>query len=302
MEFSQQLKYFLILIALITQSCISEPQTLENGYTLPEATRENVRKVIQKAKNDQVFVKGGSFVMGDSGYLYKGERVYWSFWLDNFPAHKVTLDSFSISKYEVTFWEYDVYTNSLKKEPISMRSQHLPRRRDNYPVGDTTWRKANDYCQWLAKETGLPFALPTEAQWGYAARSRGQNVGYATDNGKMEPGINYRNFGQKIYPVGSFPANPLGLYDMAGNHSEWVWDWYDKKYYGKSPELNPKGPITGTEKVLRSVDPLSTPSTVTVYTRTKHKTVFEKNDTESLRFLYYYGFRCVVNSPKPIKH
>ncbi len=294
---------FLSLICFFLLGCDAQSRTLENGYTLPKATKENVQKIIDSAVQNLVFVKGGSYMMGDSGYIYKGERVYWSLWLDNFPAHKVTLDSFSMSKYEVTYWEYDVYTDLFNNEPVSLKVGHQYFRKGNYPVGKVTWQQADEYCKWLGEKTGLPFSLPTEAQWEYAARSRGKQVGYATDNGKMEPGRNYRKSGdlgtQIVFPVGTFPPNPLGLHDMAGNHSEWVLDWYDKKYYEKSPELNPQGPETGTYKVLRSGAPNATPSTVTVYSRRPHQVVFDKDDT-SLRTMYYFGFRCVVNSLKPI--
>lgn len=300
---------------------MSEPRTLKNGYTLPEATDENVAKVVQTALDNLVFVEGGSYMMGDGGYPGEGGRAYWSPWNDNFPVHKVTLDSFSISKYEVTWWEYDVFNDLIGKGPFQMIRSHKYYRRDNFPVGNVTWQQALDYCLWLGEKTGLPFSLPTEAQWEYAARSRGQNVGYATDNGKMEDGRNHKKDGdpKELYPVGTFPPNPLGLYEMSGNASEWVMDWYDKKYYEKSPEHNPQGPETGTQKVLRSGTPTSSPRGNNVYVRIKHKVVFTKEELDAIktklkkwygknwqRFyspgtMYYYGIRCVVNSPEPVK-
>jgi formylglycine-generating enzyme required for sulfatase activity len=109
--------------------------------------------------------------------------------------------------------------------------------------------------------------LPTEAQWEYAARNRGQLVVFATDNGKVEPGRNIPTYEWleehnntpegvlssplSMYEVGLFPPNPLGQYDMVSNGFDWTLDWYDEKYYAKSPERNPTGPATGTKKVQR---------------------------------------------------
>jgi formylglycine-generating enzyme required for sulfatase activity len=108
--------------------------------------------------------------------------------------------------------------------------------------------------------------LPTEAQWEYAARNRGQMVIYPTDNGQLDNGRNVANYEQreayakkhKLFSrhnpaaVGLFPANPLGLYDMVTNGYEWTLDWYAPDYYAVSPEKNPTGPSTGTKKVTRS--------------------------------------------------
>ncbi|MEI2514549.1 formylglycine-generating enzyme family protein, partial [Acinetobacter soli] len=59
----------------------------------------------------------------------------------------------------------------------------------NAPAG-VSWQQAHDYCQWLDQQVGIPMTLPTEAQWEYAARNRGQYVIYPTDNGEYEPGQN----------------------------------------------------------------------------------------------------------------
>jgi formylglycine-generating enzyme required for sulfatase activity len=108
--------------------------------------------------------------------------------------------------------------------------------------------------------------LPTEAQWEYAARNRGQFWVVATDNGKMELGRNAFSFDERSayakqhgltrlepsLPQGHFPPNPLGLYDMFTEGREWMLDWYAADYYAGSPEKNPQGPSNGKEKVLRS--------------------------------------------------
>ncbi|WP_447342088.1 formylglycine-generating enzyme family protein [Klebsiella pneumoniae] len=110
-------------------------------------------------------------------------------------------------------------------------------------------------------ESGKKIDLPTEAQWEFAARSRGQYLPFATNNGEFSPGKNVPSqdelnkytdgMGLPIYPVGKYPSNPLGLYDMGLSGSEWTNDWYAADYYSNSPVKNPQGPEQGTEKVLR---------------------------------------------------
>ena len=115
--------------------------------------------------------------------------------------------------------------------------------------------------------TALPFDLPTEAQWEYAARSRGQKVYFATNNGYRQlsgttyfsPETNsYHEYTEdevnsttRIEDVDAYPPNPLGIAGMSNQVSEWVNDWYSPEYYQSSPEHNPQGPDSGTEKVLR---------------------------------------------------
>ncbi|WP_052446551.1 formylglycine-generating enzyme family protein [Geoalkalibacter ferrihydriticus] len=155
-----------------------------------------------------------------------------------------------MSRYEITYGEHDIFTTETGREPTMQRQFGAPWRSPEYPAG-VSWQEAHDYCAWLGEQSGLPFALPTEAQWEYAARSRGKVVPFATDTGLIEPGVNYPPSTRYPFPVGNFPPNPLGFYDMSGNVQEWVADWYDPAYYSKSPEHNPQGPETGTEKVYR---------------------------------------------------
>jgi formylglycine-generating enzyme required for sulfatase activity len=131
------------------------------------------------------------------------------------------------------------------------------------PAG-VDWYQARDYCLWLAEQSGRPFALPTEAQWEYAARSRGQMMPYATDDGLLRKGKNYSTREERRqasppnappytpYPIGKkYPPNPLGIHQMGLNGFEWVSDWYGEDYYERSPEHNPTGPASGKDKVRR---------------------------------------------------
>jgi formylglycine-generating enzyme required for sulfatase activity len=127
------------------------------------------------------------------------------------------------------------------------------------------WQEAKDYCLWLGQISGHPFDLPTEAQWEYAARSRGQFFATATDDGNWDKGRNapfsqqaekiakmYADTSDRRYVVGLFPPNPLGLYDMSYMAWEWTNDWYAEDGYEKVSARDPVGPASGTEKVIRS--------------------------------------------------
>jgi formylglycine-generating enzyme required for sulfatase activity len=194
------------------------------------------------------------------------------------------------------------------------------------PAG-TVWQRARDYCQWLGQLTGLPIDLPTEAQWEYAARSRGQNFVFATDTGNLEHGRNVPGsrehmellnpiirynmdlpgFSRTIprpVPVGLFPPTPMGLYDVAHNGLDWVLDWYAVDYYQRSPVDNPGGPDTGTEKVLRGGKIWgNSDDRMTAY---RHKSNPEKMYLESDGKTMDYApvwedtVRCVVNTPEPL--
>ncbi|ODN41813.1 formylglycine-generating enzyme family protein [Piscirickettsia litoralis] len=112
----------------------------------------------------------------------------------------------------------------------------------NYP-------SAAGFCTWLAKKTGLPFKLPTEAQWMYAATDKGTMI-YPTNNGKVEPCKNIRCVDLKgPQTVGQYPPNPMGIDFMMTFH-QWTQDWYGDSYYWDSPKDNPQGPNQGTQKTL----------------------------------------------------
>jgi formylglycine-generating enzyme required for sulfatase activity len=273
---------------------------------------------LDKARKNLKFVQGGSFLMGDFGPLHSPEKLYYSSAADNKPLHKVTLDSFSMAAYKITYEDYDVYAEVTGAPKTGM--DEVSKKYRHPKVGASLiWQQARDYCQWLGAQLNLPMDLPTEAQWEYAARNRGEFWVVATDNGKMELGRNARTFDERSayakkfgltrlepsLPLGSLPPNPLGLYDMMTEGQEWMLDWYAVDYYAKSPEKNPQGPATGARKVLRSSkgaggDNLIMGDGLSITRRSQLPD--RSKDPE-------YGFpnpgfgttsRCVVNSPAPV--
>lgn len=223
---------------------------------------KTTKTLIDKSIANMIPVKGGEFLMGDFGPLV-GEKLPFSINQDDKVLHKVVLSDFAISKFKVTNYDFSVYIKATGKDtpPVNILVKDYPSlAKADYPAG-VIWQQAKDYCQWLGELSGEKIDLPTEAQWEYAARSRGQYVPYATNNGGFEKGKNIPSsdevdkytdgMGLPIYPIGKYPPNPLGLYDMGLSGSEWMNDWYASDYYSHSPEKDPKGPAQGSMKVLR---------------------------------------------------
>ncbi|WP_354675413.1 formylglycine-generating enzyme family protein [Cupriavidus alkaliphilus] len=273
---------------------------------------ESVQALIRKTKSNLVFVKGGTFKMGDFGPITTPDRLPYTSQDESKPLHDVELESFSIGKYKVTYEDFDVYSSDSGTPRIAELRRDRPYRNiPNVPAG-VNWQEAKNYCQWLGKVTNLPFDLPTEAQWEYAARSGGKYHAWATDSGKYEDGRNVASYEQRrdmmpgvssprVYPVGKFPPNPLGLYDMSSNGRDWVNDWFSRTYYEHSPLRNPQGPITGTEKVLRGIEG-DYATAVTMY-RQKSPPKKEIRVIDNMPTTDRHpdiGFRCALNSPTPI--
>ncbi len=211
-------------------------------FGIPAATREKIevlkanvmKKTISasqaKPELELVDIPGGCFQMGSR----VGDP-------DEQPVHKVCISAFKMAKYEV---RQKYFQTVMGYNP----SQYVG---GDLPVDTVSWEGARDYC----KKQGL--RLPTEAEWEYTIRAGttgeyywGENITGKEANfcdstcvlNNREPSLTdgFKNSA----PVGSFPPNAFGLYDMAGNVSEWVLDWMaiDTNYYVMGPEKDPQGP------------------------------------------------------------
>ncbi|MCK7549456.1 formylglycine-generating enzyme family protein [Marinobacter koreensis] len=271
---------------------------VESRYPdLASSKQQQVTELVVRALDNMVFIEGGSFMMGEFKVPCEpgSDQLCMSdFDRDNDFAHKVVLDDYALARYETTMADFDLFRELQGKTPYE---QDLREREDRQylfepdkPAWTKNWQEPKDYCLWVGELADRPVDLPTEAQWEFAARNRGQNVLYATDNGKIEQGRNYVRENKRRYTqdVGRFPPNPLGLYDLTGNTGEWVNDWYSKNYYRSSSTHNPKGPTNGTSKVIRGGDNRSTPSTNTTLNR--------HHDWELNDFYIMQGFRCSLSN------
>ena len=180
----------------------------------------------QIADDDFVKIEDDCFQMGDQF----GDGLP-----DELPVHLVCLSAFYISKYEVTQeqWQYVMGNNPAHNQENR-----------RYPVDVVSWNDVEQFVKKLNLKTNGKFRLPTEAEWEYACRAGGETIKYGTADGTSSEDLlshsGKAEKGQGVKPVGSFPPNELGLYDMSGNNSEWVLDWYDREFYSKGPVNDPK--------------------------------------------------------------
>lgn len=237
--------------------------------------------------HNMVLIEGGEFMMGEVSGTGTDLEI---------PIHSVKISSFYLNKYEVTVKEFGDFINEtgyktdahIKDSSLAFNNYTWKKvkgvnwRYDatgvlrsmqdyNHPVIHVSWNDANTYCQWLSNKTGRKYRLPTEAEWEFAARNRGQKIRFSWGNdypnGKKAGNVadetllkqakdyqGWKNFIDGFpftSPIGSFDPNSLGLYDMTGNVWEWCNDWFDPRYYSINPHENPSGPSAGTVKSFR---------------------------------------------------
>ncbi|MFT2770111.1 formylglycine-generating enzyme family protein [Klebsiella pneumoniae] len=280
----------LIVVASVAASLLlgCDQKSTGKRETLSEA-------LVAKSLSNMVPVQGGEFLMGDFGPLV-GEKLPFSINQDDKVLHKVVLSDFSISKFKVTNDDYNKYLRitGVKKPPINILLKDYP-------------SLAKDDCQWLGKESDKNIDLPTEAQWEYAARSRGQYLPFSTNNGNFELGSNIPEqkkldeytdgYGFPIYPIGKYPPNPLGLYDMGLSGAEWSNDWYSTDYYSHSPVYDPQGPVKGNEKVLRGYVGGDRQYALTIFRQSSQPVpkFAGRDDYQKFGVSPLFVFRCVIN-------
>ncbi|MBK1640431.1 Sulphatase-modifying factor protein [Chromatium okenii] len=170
---------------------------------------------------------------------------------DYSPAHAVQLAPFLIGIQEVTVQEYDRFAQ--------VTGRALPDDfgwgRGNQPVVGVSWADAVAYTEWLSRETGRQYRLPSEAEWEFAARAGSASSfwwGFTLEPQRavcFDCGTAWDR--RSPAPVGRFAANPFGLHDTAGNAMEWVADCYHPNYQGAPTDGRAWRDDTCGERVAR---------------------------------------------------
>jgi formylglycine-generating enzyme len=259
-----------------------------------------------------VFVNGGMFIMGDR----RGKTS------ENYE-HQVKLNSFNISKYEITNEQFCEFLNNYGSEEVKDGPYHgkkmfsvsslikwdsgknkwtVKKEHKRLPVYSVTWYGAKEYCKWAGGR------LPTEAEWEFAAKggTKSKNYLYAGSNSinevawynpVLEEQIQsntgtYELTGEmmalyKTHPGGRKKPNELGIYDMSGNKEEWCEDTYSADFYRISPVNNPCNTAKGTAKCIRGGSVKSGADPCKTYVRSKRSPGYSD---------FRLGFRMVIDT------
>jgi formylglycine-generating enzyme required for sulfatase activity len=271
-------------------------------------------------------VQGGTFEMGTNQQEVQdavrectdrdGGQCLIEYGADSIPAHSVTLDSFQIEETEVSNRQYVAFLNSLGPgshedgcggrvcAATSTEDINSPIRFDganytltaefqaNFPVGSVSWYGADAYCQAVGRR------LPTEAEWEFAARGTDSATIYPWGSQWVEGNANVRipllgvTGNEGPLEVNTLPGGrsiTSGALHMAGNQAEWVADWYQSNFYLQpaSGGLNPTGPASGVNKVLRG----GSWDTPPFFARVVHR-----QDRAPDVLLLWIGFRCAADA------
>ena len=229
-RFSIQVKSLLVTLVVILISvsgfATGNIEATTGGGTIP----------------DMVLIPSGSFQMGSNN----GNS-------DETPVHSVSINRFYMSKYEVTFDEYDAFCDDTGRSKPSDSGWG----RGSRPVIYVSWNDAVAYCDWLTANNPGTYYLPSEAEWEYACRAGSTTEYYWGDSWDDDYGWYYYNSGSQTHPVGEKLPNAFGLYDMSGNVSEWCQDWYSSSAYSNTgsyttnPSGNPVYDVSASYRVVR---------------------------------------------------
>ena len=168
------------------------------------------------------------------------------------PVHTVYLDAFYIDIYEVTNAQYKKFMDATGQSAPRWFWNNSNFNKPNQPVVGVSWHEAMAYCQWAKKR------LPTEAEWEFAARGGLSGKRYPWGDEIDESTANYGKNVGRTTPVGKYPANGYGLYDMAGNVLEWCIDEYDGDFYANSESRNPvAGGLKVSDRTIQYINSIS---------------------------------------------
>ncbi len=200
-------------------------------------------------------IPGGTFTMGSPETEENREE-------DEGPQVEVSVDSFYMGIYEVTFDEFNIFrekeldlapegredwdADAFARPSPPYEDPTFGMGKEGFPAVSMTQFSALQYCKWLTEKTGIFYRLPTEAEWEYACRAESKTAYYYGDDTRMldDHAWHYDNSMEKYHKVGEKNPNSWGLYDMLGNVSEWTLDQYQEDAYA-----------TITEEMNKTVNP-----------------------------------------------
>ena len=273
------------------------------------SARQKIEDLGNGVSLEMVKIPGGTFTMG-SPKSEKGSYDY------ERPQHDVTVPQFFMGKYPVTQGQWKAIASrtdlkvelDLNPEPSLFQEPYKGIDRWQRPVEEVTWYQAVEFCKRLSKLTRRNYRLPSEAEWEYACRARtttpfhfGETISTdlanycGTDNrnwsgsyGKGPKGV----FRQETTPVGQFPPNAFGLYDMHGN----VWEWCADEFHNNYQNAPRDGSIWLNGDKNRS--PLRGGSWVLYpyYCRSAFRNYFLRRDGHD----YASGFRLVCDGGRTL--
>ena len=260
------------------------PVVTRNGGRIDPTTGYPYEIWLKEPRIEFVLIPAGEFLMGSSeGEIKRVEeknkndvaRTPDMFSRES-PQHRVRITKpFYMAKYETTVTQFRWFVDKRgyrtdteksggarmwvdgkwqKVADVSWRNPYFEQR-DQNPVTCVSWNDATAFCKALTHALGLQIALPTEAQWEYACRAGSTGQFCYADNHEANQLGEYAwyrsNSDKKTHSVGQRKANAWGLYDLHGNLWESCQDWYGEGYYGSSTRSDPRGPSSGTARVLR---------------------------------------------------
>ena len=277
----------------------SHADSLERICFRTRLALKDLSQVILKMSLQFANIPGGTFEMGDPWGDHNSNEK---------PVHTVTVSEFLMSRYEITNQQYCTFLNGIgmwKENDINwilLGYSRIERRNDRFgveegyedhPVTYVSLRGAKTFAEWVGG------CLPTEAEWEYAARSGGRkDRKYPWGNEFDQSKANCNNTVGETKPVGSYPPNDLGLYDMAGNVSEWCQDWYAR--YEADSQINPTGPTWPSGRGVRIIrggsferDSWTTKCTARLYDYSERSTIGFRvmMPLRPMRYIYEIGCR-----------
>lgn len=296
---------FLMALSLFSLGNYGFANTLRVKSTASQSTKS-------KKINGMALIKGDTFPMGtQTNEIPTLQKVFEinraELFLEETPQHSVTISSFYIDKFEVTNAQFKKFIAKYPKWSVEQipakfhngdylkhwSSNTYPKEKANHPVVYISWYAAVAFCQSLGKR------LPTEAEWEYAARGGLKNKAFPWGDAPVDKTkANYYLSNLKTTtPVGSYPANGYGLFDMSGNVWEYLADEW--KLYSADPQTNPVAggnlfldksfyDIT-TRRVLRGGSWGGAPVNLRVAYRDSHLPNNAKD---------FVGFRCAKSASK----